>query len=105
MQLAFSQRQLIKMKHIRIIELLNSTAFDKTVEVKGWVRTKRGNKQIAFIAVNDGSIIHNIQIVAEVSKFSEELLKKINTGTCIIAKGKLVKSQGQGQTVEIQAEE
>ncbi len=92
------------MKHIRITELLNSTAYDKTVEVKGWVRTKRGNKQIAFIAVNDGSVIHSIQVVAEISKFDEELLKKVNTGACIIAKGKLVKSQGQGQAVEIQAE-
>ncbi len=92
------------MKHIRIIELLNSIAFDKTVEVKGWVRTKRGNKQIAFIAVNDGSIIHSIQVVAEISKFDEELLKKITTGATIIVKGKLVKSQGQGQAVEVQAE-
>ena len=92
------------MKHLRIIELLNSIAFDKTVEVKGWVRTKRGNKQIAFIAVNDGSIIHSIQVVAEISKFDEELLKKITTGATIIVKGKLVKSQGQGQAVEVQAE-
>ena len=92
------------MKHIRIIELLNSIAFDKVVEVKGWVRTKRGNKQIAFIALNDGSTINSIQLVAEISKFDEGLLKKVNTGACIIAKGKLVKSLGQGQTVEIQAE-
>ena len=92
------------MKHIRIIELLNSVAFEKTVEVKGWVRTKRGNKQIAFIAVNDGSIIHSIQVVAELSKFDEELLKKVTTGATIIVTGKLVKSQGQGQTVEVQAE-
>ncbi len=92
------------MKHVRIIELLNSTAYDKDVEVKGWVRTKRGNKQVAFIAVNDGSIIHSIQVVADISKFDEELLKKVTTGACIIAKGKLVKSQGQGQSVEIQAD-
>ncbi len=92
------------MKNIRIIDLLKSTDYDRTVEVKGWVRTKRGNKQIAFIAVNDGSIIHSIQIVADLTKFDEELLKKVTTGACIFATGKLVKSQGQGQTVEIQAE-
>lgn len=92
------------MKNIRIIDLLKSTDYDRAVEVKGWVRTKRGNKQIAFIAVNDGSIIHSIQIVADLTKFDEELLKKVTTGACIFATGKLVKSQGQGQTVEIQAE-
>ncbi len=92
------------MKNLRIIELLNSTAYDKIVDVRGWVRTKRGNKQIAFIAVNDGSTINSIQLVAEISKFDEELLKKVTTGACIVASGKLVKSQGQGQAVEIQAE-
>src|SRR5436190_15660320 len=91
------------MKHTRVKELLASTDYNNDVEVKGWVRTKRGNKQIAFIAVNDGSIIHSIQVVAEVSKFEEEL-KKVTTGATIIVKGKLVKSQGQGQTVEVQAE-
>ena len=92
------------MKNLRIIELLNSTAYDKIVDVRGWVRTKRGNKQIAFIAVNDGSTIHSIQVVAEIANFDEELLKKITTGACIVASGKLVKSQGQGQAVEIQAD-
>ncbi len=92
------------MKNLRIIELLNSTAYDKIVDVRGWVRTKRGNKQIAFIAVNDGSTINSIQLVAEISKFDEELLKKVTTGACIVASGILVKSQGQGQAVEIQAE-
>ncbi len=92
------------MKNLRIIELLNSTAYDKIVDVRGWVRTKRGNKQIAFIAVNDGSTINSIQLVAEISKFDEELLKKVTTGACIVASGKLVKSQGQGQAVEIQAD-
>jgi asparaginyl-tRNA synthetase len=92
------------MKNLRIIELLNSTAYDKIVDVRGWVRTKRGNKQIAFIAVNDGSTINSIQLVAELSRFDEELLKKVTTGACIVASGKLVKSQGQGQAVEIQAD-
>src|SRR6187455_2110517 len=93
------------MKHTKVIDLLSATEFDKEVLVKGWVRTKRGNKNIAFIAVNDGSIIHNIQVVAEVAGFSEETMKLITTGACIGVKGTLVKSQGQGQTVEIQAKE
>ena len=90
------------MRHTRVNELLKSTEYGKEVAVKGWVRTKRGNKQVAFIAVNDGSIIHSIQLVVDLSKFSEELLKPITTGSCIHAKGLLVQSQGQGQTVEIQ---
>ena len=74
------------------------------VVVKGWVRTKRGNKNVAFIALNDGSIIHNIQIVADVNKFDESLLKNITTGSCIKVCGKLVESLGSGQPVEIQAD-
>ncbi|MBQ3787496.1 MAG: asparagine--tRNA ligase, partial [Bacteroidales bacterium] len=71
--------------------------------VKGWVRTKRGNKNVAFLAVNDGSIIHNIQVVADPTKFEEEL-KRITTGACIGVEGTLVESQGSGQAVEVQAE-
>ncbi|MCX6271095.1 MAG: asparagine--tRNA ligase [Bacteroidetes bacterium] len=79
--------------------------FGQLVHVKGWVRTKRGNKNIAFIAVNDGTIIHNIQVVAEVRNFDENLLKQINTGACIAVTGTLVESPGQEQPVEIQAVE
>lgn len=77
---------------------------DTTINIKGWVRTKRGNKNVAFIAVNDGSIVHNVQVVVDIANFDEELLKKITTGACISVDGKLVKSMGQGQNVEIQAE-
>lgn len=76
---------------------------DTTVNVKGWVRTKRGNKNVAFIALNDGSIIHNIQIVVDLAKFDEDLLRRITTGACISVDGKLVASMGKGQAVEIQA--
>jgi asparaginyl-tRNA synthetase len=81
------------------------TQYGETVNVKGWVRTKRGNKQVNFIALNDGSTINNIQIVADVDKFDEELLKSITTGACLSVTGKLVKSEGTGQAVEIQASE
>ena len=73
------------------------------VTAKGWVRTKRGNKNIAFIALNDGSTINNIQIVVETAAFGDDLLKRITTGACIWVKGTLVQSVGSGQAVEIQA--
>jgi asparaginyl-tRNA synthetase len=92
------------MKRIKVKELLSSADTGKEVLVKGWVRTKRGNKNIAFIALNDGSTIDNIQVVAEATLFDENLLRDITTGACIAVKGKLVESQGQGQHVEIMAE-
>ena len=73
------------------------------VLLKGWVRTKRGNKFVNFIAVNDGSTIHTIQVVADVQQFSEESLKDITTGACVAVTGTLVPSQGKGQSVEVQA--
>ena len=87
----------------KIAELSQSTPAGSEVTAKGWVRTKRGNKNVAFIALNDGSIIHNIQIVVDVNKFDDELLKRITTGACIRVTGTLVESQGSGQRVEIQA--
>ena len=71
--------------------------------VKGWVRTRRGSKQVSFIALNDGSTIINLQIVVDIDKFDEEMLKLITTGACISAEGTLVESQGSGQSVEVQA--
>lgn len=91
-----------KIRRIKVKELL-STEPGKEVLAKGWVRTKRGNKNVTFIALNDGSTINNIQIVAETSKFDDELLKRITTGACIGVSGQLVASLGSGQAVEIQA--
>lgn len=79
--------------------------FGDQVSVKGWVRTRRGNKQVSFIALNDGSTINNIQIVADIEKFGEDNLKPITTGACIHVLGKYVESQGKGQNGEIQATE
>jgi asparaginyl-tRNA synthetase len=91
------------MKRFKIKDLLKSPETGSNVLVKGWVRTKRGNKNIVFIALNDGSTINNIQIVADAASFDENLLKDITTGACVAVKGKLVESQGQGQHVEINA--
>jgi len=96
------------MEHLRkarIIDLLKSTRLGEEVLVKGWVRTKRGNKSVNFIALNDGSVIHNIQIIAEVARFDENLLKQVTTGSGIAVKGILVQSPASGQPVEIQARE
>ncbi len=95
------------MKRIEIVKLLKENVdalIDTTINVKGWVRTKRGNKNVAFIALNDGSNINNIQIVVDLANFDEELMKRVTTGAGLSGDGKLVKSQGQGQSVEIQAE-
>ena len=88
---------------IKIADLLKSEDYDKIVNVKGWVRTRRGSKSVNFIALNDDSTIKNIQVVADVADFDEELLKQITTGACLSVDGKLVKSIGGGQNVEVQA--
>lgn len=91
------------MKRTKIIDLLNRKDFGAEVCVKGWVRTRRGSKSVNFIALNDGSTIKNVQVVADVEKFDAEMLKLITTGACLSVEGTLVESQGTGQSVEIQA--
>lgn len=93
------------MNRIKISDLLHRTDFGATVTVMGWVRSKRGSKGVNFIALNDGSTIKTVQVVADVEKFDEETLKNITTGACLSCTGKLVESIGAGQTVEIQASE
>ncbi len=94
-------------KRLRITELLAKSAeyVGKEIDVKGWVRTRRGNKNVQFVALNDGSTIKNLQIVFDLSNFSEEDLKPITTGASIHVQGDLVESQGKGQTIELQAKE
>lgn len=92
------------MKRTKIAEIWNPELLNTDVCVKGWVRTRRGNKHVQFVALNDGSTIKNIQIVFDMQKFTEEELKPITTGASIHVEGKLVESQGKGQTAEIQAE-
>ncbi|MBQ0007675.1 MAG: asparagine--tRNA ligase [bacterium] len=93
------------LKRIEIVDLLKRTDYGQTVNVKGWVRTRRGNKNVSFIALNDGSTINNVQIVVDIEKFGEEFLKPITTGASLSVNGKLVESMGKGQSVEIQADE
>lgn len=94
-----------KLNRVRIADVLKMQSFGQAVNVKGWVRTKRGSKTVSFIAMNDGTTIHNLQIVAELANFDEEVMKQITTGACISVNGIVVESFGQGQHVEIQAKE
>lgn len=96
---------MIQLAHSKVKSLLAMPPAGQEVTVKGWVRTKRGNKQVAFIALNDGSVIHSIQVVANPDAFGEDLMKSITTGACLRVTGKLVESLGSGQPVEIQATE
>lgn len=93
------------MKRIRIVDLFAQKPIGEKVNVKGWVRTKRGNKQVAFIALNDGTTIKNIQVVVDLASADEEQMKLITTGACLSVVGDLVASQGGGQEIEIQCNE
>ena len=91
------------MKRSTVKELFTAPEINSDILLKGWVRTRRGNNQVAFIAVNDGTIIHSIQVVADLASFPEELMRKVTTGCSISVEGTLVESMGKGQSVEIQA--
>ncbi len=91
------------MKRTRIADALHGELVGQEINIKGWVRTKRGNKAVNFIALNDGSTIHNLQIVADLASFDAAQMSQITTGACISVIGTLVESQGAGQSVEVQA--
>ena len=88
-----------------IKQILKSPNIDQELTISGWVRTRRGSKNVSFIALNDGSTIKNLQIVAESTVFNEDIIKKINTGACIRAKGLLKSSEGKEQSLEVLAKE
>ncbi|MFW6268373.1 MAG: asparagine--tRNA ligase [Marinilabiliaceae bacterium] len=92
------------MQRTKVADLLKSEEIGKTFTAKGWVRTRRGNKHVNFVALNDGSCIHNLQIVVEMQQFDEELVRRITTGAAISVDGKLQESQGSGQSVELLAQ-
>ena len=94
-----------KIGRTKIVDLLKREDIGAMVNVKGWVRTRRGSKQVNFIALNDGSTINNVQIVVDLANFDEEMLKLITTGACISVNGEMVESVGSGQKVEVQASE
>ncbi|SFB47145.1 asparagine--tRNA ligase [Algoriphagus aquimarinus] len=90
-------------KRVKIKTILDTNPIGTEVTLMGWVRTKRGNKNVSFIALNDGSIITNYQVVADPNLISEEILKKCTTGACLKITGNVVDSQGAGQSSELNA--
>ena len=92
------------MRRTKINDILKDGVAENDYLVKGWVRTRRGSKQVNFIALNDGSVIHNLQIVADVEKFGEAILRRVTTGASIAVWGKLSPSQGTGQALEMVAD-
>ena len=92
------------MKRTKISDIFDPALVGTRVSVKGWVRTRRGNKHVQFVALNDGSTVANLQIVFDLEKFSEEDLKAVTTGSSIHVEGLLVESMGKGQSVEVQAD-
>lgn len=92
-------------RRTKVLEVLKSAEVGASLLVKGWVRTKRQNKNVAFIALNDGSTINNLQLVADPNEISEDLLKLVTTGACVAARGEIVASQGSGQSVEMHVKE
>ena len=85
----------------KVKDVLASAPSEKSITVMGWVRTFRSNR---FIALNDGSTPHNLQIVVDFEKYDDSLLKRITTGACLKISGSLVESVGSGQQVEIHAD-
>ncbi len=94
----------MSLKRTKIADIFDPSLIGSEVSVKGWVRTRRGNKHVQFVALNDGSTIKNIQIVFDMEKFNDEQLKSVTTGSSLHVTGRLVESMGKGQTAEIQAE-
>ena len=92
------------MKRTKIIDLFAPEQIGKEVSVMGWVRTRRGNKHVQFVALNDGSTIKNIQVVFDMAKFTEDQLRPVTTGSSVHVTGTLCESMGKGQSVEVQAD-
>ena len=93
------------MKRQKIKYVLEKGKIEERINIKGWIRTKRGSKNVAFLAINDGSTINNIQAVVDVDESNRKTLEKIHTGTSVSVYGELVESQGSGQRIELYATE
>jgi asparaginyl-tRNA synthetase len=94
----------MEMEYLPVKEVFAKAEAGKQICVKGWVRTRRGNKNVAFIALNDGSTFHSLQLVVDLQNIDEDLIRRVGTGACITASGKVVESIGSGQSVELQVQ-
>ena len=88
---------------ISVKQLFATSPIDEIVEVRGWLRSLRKSKAFSFINLNDGSCQSNLQIIADQDIEGYEELSKLGTGACVSLKGKIVASQGQNQSIEMQA--
>lgn len=88
---------------MNIKELLKSTDYGSNVKVQAWVRNRRTSKNVAFIALNDGSCLANIQIVVDFEHFDEKIMSEITVGSALEVEGTLIESNGSGQNVEVSA--
>ena len=86
-----------------VLEALAATAPKSDIVVCGWVRTRRDAKGLAFLEVNDGSCLANIQVIVDEGTPAHTMLEKVNTGAAVAVKGELVESPGQGQKWEVRA--
>ncbi len=93
------------MNRISIKDILKTASLNEYYSVSGWVRNKRGSKSVVFIMLNGGSCIHDLQIIVETNPTLENVLKHVNTGSSITAYGKLLKSKGKGQSIELIAQD
>lgn len=89
-------------KRLKIKEVLSMNPGEQEVIVMGWVRTFRNNQ---FIALNDGSTNNNLQVVAELGRFDDELLKRVTTSAALKVTGIIVPSMGKGQQLELKAKQ
>ena len=90
-------------KRYKVIDVLNASKESNDILISGWVRNKRQSKNVAFLSVNDGSTIKNLQVVIDLTNMDIDLINKINTGTSVSIIGKIVKSQGRDQSFELNA--
>jgi len=96
----------VTVKRTKIKQIFTEALVDTEVWVQGWIRTRRESKTFAFLEVNDGSTIKNLQIIADQQLPGyADWIKELTTGSCVGIKGKLVPSQGKGQSVEMQAQQ
>ena len=92
------------MNREKIIALLKAETPMDEVLIKGWIRTVRASKTFSFLEINDGSCLKNLQVIADESLSNYNDIKKLTTGSAIVASGKLIKSKGAGQKWEISAD-
>ena len=101
--LSFTHSSMAFNKRVKIKTILEQDLIGQEITLMGWVRTKRSNKNVSFIALNDGSILTNYQVVADPNVIAEDVLKKCSTGACLKITGQVLASQGAGQQSELNA--